>query len=456
MKKDKELIEEIIHKMKAQEDLPYRKGAWERFQQQQKQQQVILLPHRSLRKWYAAAAVIAVLGVGSLFVAQRMLHLDRGAASIAENSHPAQQKESDKAGAADTPAALMPQSNHTDGLHRGEFYATNKPSVSEGMRADVMPIRNAEMHKSLLPELDAEDLQELSKGLHIAQVKPVTPLVERKVQPINEVHRIKDFTTESSLLASTGMDVSGLRSKGLDHTENHKRFNLGNKFDVALFVSPTATTDKMNFAGGLALAYTVTKNLSVRTGASYNTYQVGVLKDPHQPSSAATVHVSESVDLDRVNLISNSKLKSNEFVLPNVNAISGVVQSIDIPLEVKYNVGKMFYAAAGVSYSAIVNQQRNAQFVDNVNFESFQNGYPNSEKQQSELTKATTKTVKTIEQNVSTNGFNGFVNFSLGKKVKVNNRFGVSVEPYVKLPVGQYRRADMDYTNGGLRIMTNF
>jgi len=48
------------------------------------------------------------------------------------------------------------------------------------------------------------------------------------------------------------------------------------------------------------------------------------------------------------------------------------------------------------------------------------------------------------------------VNFSIGKEMRVNKRMNLSVEPYVKLPVGSFKQADMNYTNGGIRIITNF
>src|SRR5690606_21840648 len=54
------------------------------------------------------------------------------------------------------------------------------------------------------------------------------------------------------------------------------------------------------------------------------------------------------------------------------------------------------------------------------------------------------------------NGFGGFVNFSIGRRVNMGKTIKVSIEPFVKLPVGQFKRADMNYTNCGIRIMTSF
>ena len=100
-------------------------------------------------------------------------------------------------------------------------------------------------------------------------------------------------------------------------------------------------------------------------------------------------------------------------------------------------------------YSAIINQRREAKYIEQVS----SNAIPFSK---AATVQAITKTINSAENNVNTNGFSGFVNISLGKKVNVRNGVNLAIEPYLKVPVGQYRRADMDYTNGGIRIMTNF
>ncbi|HMR18755.1 MAG TPA: hypothetical protein PKA53_05610, partial [Sphingobacterium sp.] len=146
-----------------------------------------------------------------------------------------------------------------------------------------------------------------------------------------------------------------------------------------------------------------------------------------------------------------------KMIIPNINAITGFVKSVDIPLEIKVNnIHSSIYATAGMSYSAILNQRRNAHYVENLNIETFADGYPENREQANNAVKPVTRVVESTEENVNTNGFSGFVNFSIGKNVRINKKVGFSVEPYLKIPVGQYRRAEMDYTNGGIRVMTNF
>ncbi|HLS38996.1 MAG TPA: hypothetical protein VK023_12080, partial [Sphingobacterium bovisgrunnientis] len=72
------------------------------------------------------------------------------------------------------------------------------------------------------------------------------------------------------------------------------------------------------------------------------------------------------------------------------------------------------------------------------------------------LNKTKVKTVKSLQDNVNPKGFSGFANFSLGKKVNMNRKMSLSVEPFVKVPLGQFRKSDLDYTNSGIRIITTF
>ena len=95
-------------------------------------------------------------------------------------------------------------------------------------------------------------------------------------------------------------------------------------------------------------------------------------------------------------------------------------------------------------------------FIENANADLFEKGLPTTSKEMNDAVQPVTRKVKTDEENVNTNNFGGFVNFSIGKEMRVNKRLNLSVEPYVKLPVGSFKRADMNYTNGGIRIITNF
>lgn len=120
------------------------------------------------------------------------------------------------------------------------------------------------------------------------------------------------------------------------------------------------------------------------------------------------------------------------------------------------DVAQGFYISSGITYAAILQQNRYAHYIENVNKDLFQDGLPENQGEVQQATQQISRSIKTEDENVRSNQFGGFVNFSLGKKVKLNKGISLSVEPYMKLPVGSFQRADMNYTNGGIRIITNF
>ncbi|WP_066751284.1 hypothetical protein [Sphingobacterium populi] len=203
------------------------------------------------------------------------------------------------------------------------------------------------------------------------------------------------------------------------------------------------------------LSYNVTKQLSVRTGASFQQYEVGTLRDPSQ---IASMEVAASPDrpLQTDVGMAGSSLMARVPLIPNVNAITGMVRTIDIPLEAKYSFYKGLYAGAGISYATVLGQQRFAHYIENVNANPYGAGLPSNESEMRAAVQPVVRTMESANTNVNSSGFGGFVNMSVGKEMKLKRGPSVSLEPYVKLPVGSFKRADMNYTNGGLRIITNF
>ncbi|WP_039054159.1 hypothetical protein [Sphingobacterium sp. T2] len=144
------------------------------------------------------------------------------------------------------------------------------------------------------------------------------------------------------------------------------------------------------------------------------------------------------------------------MLLPNINAVLGKVEAIEIPLEVTYSFNKNLYVSTGISYSSIINQERQAQYIDNGGVRSLQSSTSKIVSAANEVNKNTLKHVKSLEPNVNPKGYAGFVNFSVGKTVNINNKVSLSLEPYLKVPAGQMRKSDLDYTNTGIRIITSF
>ncbi|GGH19341.1 hypothetical protein FAZ19_10860 [Sphingobacterium alkalisoli] len=431
MKENKDIIDEIVNRLRSQRDRDYKEGAWEKFQSSQRPALV-----SKMRLYYrlSAAAVLIILGIGSV------LWLKNTPPVLVDKTSTVVIKENNN----------RTTSTTTDALGNLE---KNPPTPGDNaynlLRTDQVEGNDKLVYIDKQYEEDLESKMHVMGQPHL----PETNLIIQSVSYNDKQFRSSNSTpTGNMILASSAIPLK-LSIPEVENRRNESSMRLNKRFDMGFFVSPNSTADKMTVGGGLLIAYNLTKKVSIRTGASYSTYEMGALKNPTAESSAEMVSVS-----DEKHALAGTSQSSfqRSMVLPNVNAVTGKVQSLDIPLELKYNFNRSLYAAAGVSYSAILSQERSAHYVENINNETFANGYPENTEQVSKSTQAVTRTVKSAETNVNTNGFNGFVNMSIGKKVKIGNKFGISVEPYFRIPVGEYRRADMDYTNGGIRLMTTF
>src|SRR5690606_7542837 len=232
-------------------------------------------------------------------------------------------------------------------------------------------------------------------------------------------------------------------------------FRFMDKFQLGIFVSPNSTNEQFNFGGGVLVNYQLSKNLSIRTGLAFNKYEASQMRDPvTSPEMQVRTNLNTS-QMPTSDGAIQAKV-SNALILPNVNAITGNVQALEVPLDLKLNVAQGFYISSGITYAAILQQNRYAHYIENVNKDLFQDGLPENQGEVQQATQQISRSIKTEDENVRSNQFGGFANFSLGKEVKLNKGISLSVEPYVKLPVGSFQRADMNYTNGGIRIITNF
>ncbi len=447
MKKDKELIDFIVDKLKNSNERSYREGAWEKFKTANS------LPAASVSRvrkmWYAAAAVLFLVGLGAVW----FMTLDTATVEnqLAQGEYILKQQDQpsvDDLRTDSSPGTVLPKKDQED---RTESYADLPDKARFGKTSASSSSGNLKDASVLAAKADVN----ISADIHVPTILPLQTqdLSKDYSTRIAHMESLSRSELDKHLALGTPLQGATLAIKEVEPQVQNRRIPLNNRFELGLFVSPYATSQKMNVGGGFMLAYKLTKKISVRTGASYNTYEVNTMKNPLEESSVEAVVAESDVATESMKSFSSYQ---QQVIIPNINAVTGFVQSIDIPLELKLHATKSLYAVAGMSYSSILNQERNAYYVENVNTETFAKGYPETKEQATNAVKPVTKSIESTEKNVNTNGFTGFVNFSIGKDLRLNKNMGISLEPYLKIPVGQYRRADMDYTNGGIRIMTNF
>lgn len=454
-KNKKDIVEQIVEKMKSMEELPYKEGAWENFQSRYGAAPV---KRNKTFYWAASAAAILLLGIGTV------MYWPENTSNNIDNQITANQDP-----VVDNETGIQDNGGDQDVVSGQDESVIGSQGNLIASQSDL---NTSVQGNGLIAQAGGEDVNAESRGyqdLGLISNYSNDGIYPSGIQIPNALHSYNLSNKRAKIEMDN--DLRGFRENnvnselayqaqeaknGAEPLIKNRKFNFREKFDLGLFVSPNSTNERFNFGGGMLLAYNINKNVSVRTGLAYNRYDVSQMKDPVANSETPVVASKDALQKITANGLTQNFASSNAIILPNVNAISGNVQALEVPLDVRVKSKSGFYASSGITYAAVFNQNRYAHYVENANTELFGNGLPESEADVKTAVKQVSRAIKTEDENVSRNGFGGFVNFSIGKEMKMNKNINLSVEPYFKMPVGSFKRADMNYTNGGIRIITNF
>lgn len=443
MKDQKDIIEEIVNRLRNVEEMPYREGAWESFRDQRLQG---VAPEGSrvtkLYYWWSAAAAVLVFAIAGWWFIQDDAQLGDTISMHPNTEVPQKIERPNVIDDTDVPVSEQP---HDPRSQNTEEEVVSLP-LAETAIANI---------QQALPFEVITERGIANQGIYESQAMAQPPAFEFRHPSLTYLEPNKSIDVAyPTILANTNISQHTL---GKEVEEKNRHFKLTDRFSLGLVVAPSSTSQRMSFGGGLLFSYQIGKNLSVRTGATFHQYEANMLKDPLQSDFVEVAKTQEPTSSQ--DLYAGASMSARQAyipMIPNVNAVSGFVQTVDIPLEVKYTVYKGFYANTGVSYAAVVNQKRYAHYIENVNSSPFVKGLPSTEEEVQSSVTPVTRMMESENDNVRTSGFGGFVNMSVGKEVKVSPKMSLSVEPFVKIPVGNFKHADMNYRNGGVRIITNF
>lgn len=449
--KKKELIEEIVGQLRNHQ-LPYRKGAWEDFASKHG---VTAPPSAAWKYWSAAAAVLLCFGLG-YWGLRSNADLNSSSAVLTSNTEhqPILGDNNDlKESIQRSLSGVTP-----DQLLSPEELSFRKPfsSFRPGDLFEAQPKRQQDVLMGGTP-LGTTQLLSPSEFTSLAAVK-VRPLNSYALSAKIGLEQLPSEVSSKADLsaASKGLEEQSTRSLSVTptqrdaakladlyasqqvktkHTTGLHKLTKDQKWEMGAFVSPATTSESVTLGGGVALAYHISNKISIRSGASIQHYGAVSGAMPITPAIASNSFVAEAP-----NYISQNAL-SSPFVMRTAEAkeaksnerISGKILTVDIPVDVRYAISKNFYTSVGVSYVGVLDQERA------MIYETNNTAY----KQQS------------TDKNVDDKGVNGFVNFSVGRKQQVG-KLSISVEPYYKLPVGGLRSSDLNYSNGGVKIITSF
>lgn len=450
--KKKELIEEIIGQLKDHE-LPYKEGSWEKFASNYG-----VSAHRSSnwKYWSAAAAVLLCFGVGywglktnveTDLPAVVLTHLPEREDVLGDHKdlkESIQRSLSDVTGdrivSAEVLSAKKPYTysvpvdhstenldNHHLVLSTGQLMRGHDVAVSADLRRlQSMQLKNNSFSAQVgLTESEVERVSASTNTTVTNSSAVIASANSGFMSPVNQTQR--DAAKLSQLYAA--------QQGGARNSVVHTNVNQDKKWEMGAFVSPASTSESITLGGGVALAYNISSKVSLRSGASIQHYGAVSGNSPITPAMG-----SNTLNADAPNYISQSNL-NNSFAMRAADAkdaksnerVSGKILTVDIPLDVRYAINKNFYTSVGVSYVGVLDQERATIYETN-----------NTEYRQ-----------KSQDKNVDDKGVNGFINFSVGRKQKVG-KLSISVEPYYKAPIGNLKSSDLNYSNGGVKIITSF
>jgi hypothetical protein len=127
------------------------------------------------------------------------------------------------------------------------------------------------------------------------------------------------------------------------------------------------------------------------------------------------------------------------------------VTGIDIPLDIKYHLGRNVYANLGVSAFAVMDQSRKNTFVEAKLVER-----PFNTAEGKQETRTFVESKRTIEKvqdaDLKSNTYLGLYNFSFGFKQKVSKTTSLSIEPFVKVPFKDSKHEGLKLSAAGIRF----
>jgi len=442
-KNKKELIEVIKQQLQADRELPYREGAWEKFQAKYADKKPV---KRLFPVYWGAAAAVLLLAFGLLYIykgrpSEELLLQQQSASVVSPKEQPMVEKP-----VGNTSSDIPMDEELKDEIVLGVSVDNNEYIVNNEVKKvfSLQKVNNSKLLETTpfsmayIPEISALKVT-------------ISPM--RLSGDIDENPLLAEVDLGDQLTMAQQVNPSYAQTVETAGQLSPKRMKITDRMELGAFLSPGLMQESFDLGGGLVLGYRLSDKMTLRTGASFHQYEVNVLASDIK-GKADQKQMDMPVGTEQL-AAKGLPYQGMNVILPNLNAVTGKVQALDIPLELKYNMGKQFYTTAGVSYVAVLSQERYNHYREYSNPITYssesENGQPSS--QPNEMVERVTKSQ---ESNVSTNGFGGFVNFSIGRQTSISRKLKLSVEPYVKIPVGQFKRTDMNYTNGGVRIMTHF
>lgn len=241
----------------------------------------------------------------------------------------------------------------------------------------------------------------------------------------------KLYATDFSLPAA----IKGTSTIGPIATEQHlasaespfRDASEKDKWQFGVEVNSAVVTDKINVAAGILTQFKIAPKIKLSTGLIYSR-----LSATHD---AGTTPISPDT---------------------RILGAESTIQAIDIPLGIKYEATDSWYASVGISALAVLNENKIYRMESDTRREKVilnpESGVPES------VFEVVTTQYQERSANTDFEGRSdlGYVNLSIGRKKRFNERSDLLFEPFVKIPIGGLRRTDVNLLNSGIKVKVLF
>jgi hypothetical protein len=429
---NEELITHISKRMIAHEE-EYAVGAWEKFNQKEEQRPTVLL----WMKKFSIAAALLFCAFGMFFYLYNKEVINTNNAIVAKPEGQLRQQpnteDSNGTKEQDNP------SNSVDGS-RFNPSSTSKNDL-ERSQSSPIPIPYVEQLATVSKDIIADNSVNRTDAFNQASIDHKQSVIAQ--DPIAAIRKPEEVTikTQEENIVKKPISIDEFlaqENKNLAANNGKKVKSEGNhKWDLGVVVAPSiGNNDKLNMGYGVSMAYNLTNKVSLGSGVSYNelgaSRQIVGNSAPNSPSANALVNDTKSLE-----------------------SVNTRVTGIDIPLEVRYNISKRFYANVGVSAFAVINQQQNNVYLQGTVVQRSDVNLAGDVQFKSFLMteKVSEKAPETISPN---DKLIGFYNFSFGYKQKLSKDKSLGIEPFIKLPMRDVTKENLRLMGTGLKIKFDF
>lgn len=198
----------------------------------------------------------------------------------------------------------------------------------------------------------------------------------------------------------------------------------------------------INTGIGLLSEFKISKRMSISTGISIGQNSLEFKQEiPEQASRSYSSAISKSqMDMPTQSLEGLVNIVAPSY---NIDTYNAKLTGLDIPVNIKYSLANKetnIYVLAGVSSNYFINESYTYDIDYLMNYNKNQAG---STQQESLNGSQTFNFAKTL-------------NFSLGFDYPINKSLGLSVAPFVKVPIGGLGENHLRFGATGLNLNLNF